>query len=285
MTFGNRSAVLQRRLKIADWIRQQGQMRVDELSAALAVSAVTIRGDLNYLEEQGLLVRSFGKAIAARAPHPRERPPSAPLAKSLALPMLRLAAQVIEADHTLLVGHGDLPVQIIPLLAEIHGLTLVLASLDAVPLARHLLDGRIHVLGGELGADAVSLEGAPALRSLELFPITHVLMQAEMLGNDGGLLLASRQAQRFCAAACRHAGRRIVLLERASLSLEKRPSELSLDLVTDVLFPTPPSARASDVLAGAGLGPVAVEPGAAAHFSRPHPRAEAGNGASPGAPP
>ena len=285
MTFGNRSAVLQRRLKIADWIRQHGQMRVDELSEALAVSAVTIRGDLNYLEEQGLLVRSFGKAIATRTVHARERPAAVPLAKSLVLPMLRLSVQLIEADHILLIGHGDLPVQIIPLLAEIQGLTLVLASLDAVPLARHLLDGRVHVLGGELGADAVSLEGAPALRSLELFPITHFLMQAEMLGNDGGLLLASRQAQRFCATACRHAARRIVLLERASLSLEKRPSELSLDLVTDVLFPTPPSARAGDVLAAAGLVPVAAEPGAAAHFSRPHPRAAAGNGASSGAPP
>ena len=281
MTFGIRSAVLQRRLKIADWIRQHGQMRVDELSEALSVSAVTIRGDLNYLEEQGLLVRSFGKAIAARPSHPRDRLVAAPLAKSLVLPMLRLAARVIEPDRTLLVGHGDMPGQIIPLLAEIPGLTVVLTSLDAVPLARRLLDGRLHVLGGELGADAVSLEGTAALRSLELFPITDFLMQAETLGNDGGLLLASRQAQRFCAAASHRAGRCIAMLERAALSLESRPSELPLDLVTDVVLPTPPSARAGDVLAAAGLAPVVAEPGAAAHFSRLNPRRAAGNGASP----
>lgn len=280
MTFGIRSAVLQRRLKIADWIRQHGQMRVDELSEALSVSAVTIRGDLNYLEEQGLLVRSFGKAIAAHPSHPRDRRLASPLAKSMVLPMLRLAARMVEPDHALLVGHGDMPGQIIPLLAEIPSLTVILTSLDAVPLARRLLDGRVHVLGGELGSDAVSLEGAAALRSLDLFPITDFLMQAEMLGNDGGLLLASRQAQRFCAAAAHRAGRSVVLLERAALSLEKRPSELSLDLVTDVVLPAPPSARAGEVLAAAGLAPVVAEPGAAAHFSRMKLRRSAGNGAS-----
>ncbi|MGH7160060.1 MAG: DeoR family transcriptional regulator, partial [Acetobacteraceae bacterium] len=125
----SRSAVLERRLKIADWIRQHGQMRVDELSAALAVSTVTIRSDLNYLEEQGLLLRSFGKAIAAKV---ARRPAGEPLAKSLALPMVRLASRLIEADDALLVGHGALPLQIIPLLTELSGLILVLAALDAV---------------------------------------------------------------------------------------------------------------------------------------------------------
>lgn len=260
--------MLQRRLKIAEWIRLHGQMRVDELSEALAVSTVTIRADLNYLEEQGLIVRSFGKAIAAKGGHPRERPPTAPLAKSLALPMLRLASRVIEADHTLLIGHGELPAQVIPLLAEIQGLSVVLASLDAVPLARTLLDGRIHLLAGEIGHDAASLEGSVAIRSLEFYPITHFVMQAEMLSNDASLLLGSKLAERFCTAACRRAERRIVLLERTSLSLERRPSEIPLSLVTDAIFAAPPSGRSRDVLAAAGFRLAPGEPGSATHFTR-----------------
>ncbi|HWA81093.1 MAG TPA: DeoR family transcriptional regulator [Acetobacteraceae bacterium] len=271
---GNRSAVLQRRLKIAEWIRRHGQMRVDELSEALAVSAVTIRADLNYLEEQGLIVRSFGKAIAAKGVHARERAPTAPLAKAQAMPMLRLASRVVEADQTLLVGHGELPAQIIPLLAEIPGLTVVLASLDAIPLARLLLDGRVHVLGGEIGADASSLEGSLALRSLELIPLTHFILQAEMLSSDGNLLLRSKPAERFCTAASRRAARRIALIERASLSLEKRPSEIPLSLLTDVIFPTPPSASAREVLAAAGFHLAGEEEGAAAHFSCFHTQPE-----------
>jgi DeoR/GlpR family transcriptional regulator of sugar metabolism len=277
--------VLQRRLKIAEWIRRHGQMRVDELSAALAVSAVTIRGDLNYLEEQGLLVRSFGKAIAAKGTQPRERAPIAPLAKSQALPMLRLASRVIEADHTLLIGHGELAAQIIPLLAEIPGLTVVLASLDAVPLAQVLLDGRVHVLGGEIGADAASLEGSLALRSLEFMPLTHFIMQAEMLSSDGNLLLRSKPAERFCAAASRRAARRIALVERAALSLERRPSEIPLALITDAIFPTPPSASAREVLAAGDFRLAGGEPGSAAHFSRFNPRPESAPESAPASAP
>ncbi len=273
--------MLRRRLKIADWIRQHGQMRVDELSEALAVSTVTIRADLNYLEEQGLLVRSFGKAIAAKVSHPRERPSGEPLGKSLAMPMLRLASRIIEADHVLLIGHGELPMQIIPLLAEIQGLSLILAALEAVPLARHLLDARIHLLGGEIGPDSCSLEGSQALRSLEFYPLTHFLMQAEMLSSEAGLLLASKAAERFCTAACRRAARRIVLVERPALSLERRLSEIPLTLLTDAIFPTSPSTRSRGVLAATGFVLLAAEPGAAAHFSRLHLQ----TGAAPGAPP
>ncbi len=263
----SRSAVLQRRLKIADWIRQHGQMRVDELSAALAVSTVTIRSDLNYLEEQGLLLRSFGKAVAAKTPSPRERPPGEPLGKTLALPMLRLASRIIEADHTLLIGYGELPLQIIPLLAEIQGLTLILAVLDAVPLVRSLLDARVRLIGGEIGSDGSSLEGSQAERALEQYPITHFLMQAEMLGAEAGLLLGSKVQERFCLAACRRAGRRIVLIERPALSLERRLSEIPLSFVTDAIFPSPPTARAREVLASGGFVPLVDEPGTAAHFS------------------
>ena len=150
MTLGARSAVLQRRLKIAEWIRQHGQMRVDELSAALAVSEVTIRSDLTYLEEQGLILRRFGKAVAAQAMPPRERAPASLLTKALTLPMLRLASALVEPDQTVLIGPAALPGQIIPLLAELPGLSVVLSTLEAVPLARACLDGRVHVLGGEL---------------------------------------------------------------------------------------------------------------------------------------
>ncbi len=280
MIFGTRSAVLQRRLKIADWIRQHGQMRVDELSEALAVSAVTIRGDLNYLEEQGLLVRSFGKAVAARPLRPRERLPARSLAKPLVLPMLRLAAALIEPDQTLLVGPGEMPAQILPLLAEVRDLAVVLTTLDAVPLARRLLDGRVLLLAGELGLDGASLQGSATLRSLDLFPFSYFLMQAETLDSDGGLLLPSREAQRFAAAAAHRARRSIGLLERATQSLEKRPGELPLAALTDVILPSPPNARAGAVLAQAGFAALVQEAGAAAHYSRLKPGGEAQEGAS-----
>lgn len=243
-------------------------MRVDELSEALSVSEVTIRSDLNYLEEQGLIVRSFGKAIAAKSVQPRERQTLATLTKSLATPMLRLAARLLQPDQTVLIGHGALPLQIVPLLAEIQGLTLILSTLDAVPLARACFDGRTHVLGGELGMDEVSLEGSPALRALEHYPIGFALIQAEALTTEGGLLLPTKFAEQFARAACRRATRRVVLMDSPSISLERRPSQIEIEGVTDLIFPATPSGRSRDVLGMADFRAVPSDSGSAAHFSR-----------------
>lgn len=67
------SNLLKRRLKIAEIVATQGEIKVDDLSAQLGVSGVTIRGDLSYLEQQGYLKRSFGGAIATPSPLNQKR--------------------------------------------------------------------------------------------------------------------------------------------------------------------------------------------------------------------
>lgn len=54
------TSLLKRRLDIAEIVRKNGEIKVDDLAEMLAVSGVTIRNDLNYLEQQGYLKRSFG---------------------------------------------------------------------------------------------------------------------------------------------------------------------------------------------------------------------------------
>jgi DeoR/GlpR family transcriptional regulator of sugar metabolism len=267
MTIGAKSAVLQRRLTIADWIRQHGQMRVDELSTALLVSEVTIRSDLTYLEDQGLIVRSFGKAIAAKSNTPRDRPAGLSLTKSMVVPMLRRAQGLIGADQTILIGPGPLATQIIPWLAEIPGIAVLLTNVEAIALARTCLDARIYCLGGEIGADGSSFEGSNALRSLDHYPLGWAVLDAEALSADAALLLSSKAAERLSEAAVRRAERSIMLVGNPALSLDRRAAQLPLDGLTDVILPGPPSNRARDILLHAGFRPIESDTGSEAHFS------------------
>ncbi|MCF3946559.1 DeoR/GlpR family DNA-binding transcription regulator [Acidiphilium iwatense] len=271
---GAKSAVLQRRLKIADWIRQHGQMRVDELSTALMVSEVTIRGDLSYLEEQGLIVRSFGKAIATKSAAPRDRPVSAPLTKALLVPMLRRAQSLIEPDQTVLIGPGDLAMQLIPWLAEIPGLSVLLANVAAIPLARACLDARVHLLGGEINAETGALEGAQTIRGLDHYPLGWTIIEADALSADAMLLLASKSAERLGEAALRRAARSIVLVGSQALSLERRAAHLPLAGISDIILPSAPSNRARDIMIDAGFRPIDSDGGTQAHFCSHRPSAE-----------
>jgi DeoR/GlpR family transcriptional regulator of sugar metabolism len=267
MTIGAKSAVLQRRLKIADWIRQHGQMRVDELSTALMVSEVTIRSDLTYLEEQGLIVRSFGKAIAAKSNAPRDRPAGMTLTKSLIIPMLRRAQGLIGADQTVLIGPGPLAVQIIPWLADIPGIAVLLTNIEAIALARTCLDARIYCLGGEIGAESGSFEGSNAVRNLDHYPLGWAVLDADALSADAALLLTSKAAERLSDAATRRAERSIVLVGNPALSLERRAAQLPLSIATDIILPGPPSNRARDILLDAGFHPIESDAGGEAYFS------------------
>ena len=50
----------ERRLKIWEMVQEHGSVYVNNLSELFSVSKVTIRGDLEHLEEQGLAKRFRG---------------------------------------------------------------------------------------------------------------------------------------------------------------------------------------------------------------------------------
>ena len=57
----------ERRQHILSLIQKHGRVLVDELSTDLALSKITIRKDLDYLQSKDLLVRTHGGALPAQA--------------------------------------------------------------------------------------------------------------------------------------------------------------------------------------------------------------------------
>ncbi|WP_456286050.1 substrate-binding domain-containing protein [Microbacterium sp. JZ70] len=62
-----------RREAILDLLARTGELRIAELAEALGVAAVTLRRDLQHLEEQGLLIRVHGGAVPAPGGAARRR--------------------------------------------------------------------------------------------------------------------------------------------------------------------------------------------------------------------
>ncbi len=57
-----------RRMKILDWLQEEGSARVRDLSAAFGVSEATIRQDLEKLESDGHINRQHGGAFLRTMP-------------------------------------------------------------------------------------------------------------------------------------------------------------------------------------------------------------------------
>lgn len=180
--------LLKRRLKIADLVEQKGEIKVDDLSALLGVSGVTIRGDLSYLEQQGYLKRSFGGAIAT----PGVVQPLATSERVQALQPLTLAASVamaracaarVQPHDTLFLGHGELCRKVIPLLSDIEGLRLVVNDLQHALLAGQFIDGDVIVVGNELLRGESMLYGEGFDSAIKQQPLQHAIFESQIIDN------------------------------------------------------------------------------------------------------
>ena len=57
-----------RRMKILEWLQEEGSARVSHLSGAFGVSEATIRQDLERLDTEGYIVREHGGAYLKSVP-------------------------------------------------------------------------------------------------------------------------------------------------------------------------------------------------------------------------
>ena len=60
----NRKAVDERHLKILNMIRERGEVKVEELAKTFRISPMTVRRDMQYLEEEKLISRIHGGAVS-----------------------------------------------------------------------------------------------------------------------------------------------------------------------------------------------------------------------------
>lgn len=199
---------MQRRLQIADRIRQERFLHVEELAEQNRVSAVTIRGDLAYLEEQGLLIRANGGAHVVGRSAPRH---AAGLTKSLQLSMMRPAASVVGKSMTVLLGPGSLPGLLPPYLPQSHHLRLIITSLDTLHTARHYAVGPVYLLGGQIHSERQEIDGPTAVQALSAYDIDLFVMEANGL-NAQDMSLRVMSSQPLHVAAIRTATRSMALI-------------------------------------------------------------------------
>ncbi|MEZ4769358.1 MAG: DeoR/GlpR family DNA-binding transcription regulator [Caldilineales bacterium] len=197
----------ERRHNIFDRIQRDGRASVAELSQAHDVSEVTIRGDLQALADQGLVVRTHGGAIPANR-----------LSRDLSL-ALRRQQQVQAKDHIGEAGAAQI---------EDGDSVFLDTSSTALAIARHLADHRfvtvitnsiaivqeltdyanleVVVPGGRLRRDTFSLVGLDGLEMLAQYNIQKGFFGAHGITLEEGLTDVSADeadVKRELAAMCR----------------------------------------------------------------------------------
>jgi len=169
----------ERRNYILDLLQEESSVRVMGLSKSLGVSDVTIRRDLNSMEQEGLLERTHGGAVLRR--RMRVEPLYTAKYQSHLEEKRKIgaaAAALVDPGETIFINSGSTTLQIFRHLAE-KKVRAITSNAGAMAECQNL-DVELILTGGSYRAQSHSLTGVLALLSLQ-----RVYASKCFIGGDG----------------------------------------------------------------------------------------------------
>lgn len=200
-------------------LQESSTVAVDELSALLSVSVVTIRRDLDLLEQQGLLRRTHGGAVSIEPlfyePFKKDRSFQAQVERQAneKRRIGRAAAALITPGETIAITPGTTTAEIIRGIPLNSKITVVTNTANIAMELSKRKDVSVFVTGGHLHGEWFSLVGPTAIRSLDNMLIHTMFIGADGIDAAWGLSCFSSDEAELNGTMVRHARRHIAVAD------------------------------------------------------------------------
>ncbi|MCG9659975.1 DeoR/GlpR family DNA-binding transcription regulator [Vibrio mediterranei] len=165
-----------RQSEILNLVNDRTRVQVTDLSELTGVSGVTIRQDLNYLEQNGYLKRVHGAAVSLQSDDIDSR---LEVHFDIKQQLANKAAALVAANETVLIEGGSANALLARTLAERGDVTIITPSAYIAHLVRHT-SANIILLGGVYQHQGESLVGP-----LTKLCIENIHFSTAFLGIDG----------------------------------------------------------------------------------------------------
>lgn len=178
-----------RRRIILDQLHEHGQVFIQKLSNQFKVSEVTIRNDLEQLEQKKMLIRARGGAINFEGyvgidQRIAEKNKINYHEKAL---IGEKAAQLIKEGDTVILDSGTTTAEIVKNLSAFKKLNIITNALNIVDLLMTHPNINVIIPGGYLRQNAMSLVGPLAERNLRNFYVDKVFLSADGFDTRHGI--------------------------------------------------------------------------------------------------
>lgn len=178
----------ERRQVILDRVRATSRVVVGELSAEFGVSEETIRRDLEWLEQEGVAVRTYGGAVlkgSGQAPPPYATRKNTNVEGKVAI--ARMWAQTVQNGDTLMVDESSTALFAVRAVRNRRDLTLITNSLNILQEASGQDSWHIISTGGQLKPDIMALVGPQALRTIASYHVRYAVLSARGVNTQLGI--------------------------------------------------------------------------------------------------
>jgi DeoR family transcriptional regulator, aga operon transcriptional repressor len=206
-------------------LQQAGSVVVEDLAECFKVSVVTIRRDLDQLEQRGLLRRTHGGAVSIEPlfyePFKKDRSFLEQVERQAneKRRIGRAAAALISPGETIAITPGTTTAEVIRGLPLNSRITVVTNTANIAMELSKRKDVNVFVTGGHLHGEWFSLVGPTAIRSLENMIIHTMFVGADGIDAEWGLSCFSSDEAELNAAMVRHARRHIAVVDHTKLGV------------------------------------------------------------------
>ena len=206
-------------------LQRDGSVSVEQLSERLEISVVTVRRDLDLLEQKGLLRRTHGGAVSIEPlfyePFKNDRSFQAQVERFAQEKRRigRAAAGLIGRGETIALTPGTTTSEVIRGLPLNHDITVVTNTVNVAMELSKRKDLKIFVTGGHLRGDWFSLVGPTAVNSLSQLLITTAFIGADGLDVKWGASCFSPDEAHLNSVMVKHSRRRVAVVDHSKFSV------------------------------------------------------------------
>lgn len=181
-----RPKVRERQNQILEKLTREGSVRVTQLSQELDATVVTIRHDLDALEQQGLLMRVQGGAVL---PDPGVQTPDffhrRQLNREKKLLIAAKAAEFVHDGDTLFINAGSTTHYFAQQLKHHKNLSIVTNSLHVAEELGQVPTFRVILLGGNINTQFAFTSGDDTISQLSRYRADHAVLSVDGICMDG----------------------------------------------------------------------------------------------------
>ena len=229
-------ALNQRRVKILNLIREDGHAKVQDLSKIFKVTDVTIRKDLEVLENMGYIQREHGGAFLKdvgsfaktgqllNQSHIEEK-------REIALKVLEL----INEEYSIILDSGSTTTEIAKLLINYKKLTVITNALNIALILGENPGISLIVTGGEFKAPTLSLTGKMAADSFKDIHANKLFLATAGISSDMRLTYPSLSDLIVKSAMIKSADQAYLVADSSKVGISSLANLGSISLIQTII--------------------------------------------------
>lgn len=179
---------IERRHEIVQLVFKQERVQVPELAQLFGVSTVTIRNDLNGLDEKGLLVRSRGGAVASsRLTQELSLKEKHDANRGIKERLGKFAASLIKDGESIILDSGTTTEEVAKNLTNHHGVVVMTNGLNVAHSLLNAPSVEVLMTGGTLRKKSLSFYGRQAEQHLQQYHFDKLILGVDGFEKDIGI--------------------------------------------------------------------------------------------------